>query len=99
MLSRNQVKITNIQREEQREKRKDKDNWHCTPPKSVLKKYVGWKVAGKGQKFGYDFEPHQSKPLKYMLEEFEQRAYDYYGGKKVTIPKALKNKDKYEKNL
>jgi hypothetical protein len=48
MLSRNQVKITNIQREEQREKRKEKDNWYCTPPKSVLKKYVGWKVAGKG---------------------------------------------------
>lgn len=34
-----------------------------------------------------------------MLQEFKQRAYDYYGGKKVTIPKALKNKDKYEKNL
>jgi hypothetical protein len=34
-----------------------------------------------------------------MLEEFEQRAHDYYGGKKNTIPKALKNKDKYEKNL
>jgi hypothetical protein len=34
-----------------------------------------------------------------MLEEFEQRAHDYYGGIKGTIPKALKNKDKYEKNL
>ena len=70
MLSRNQVKITNIQREEQRENRKDKDNRDCLPPKSVLKKYVGCKVAGKSEKFGYDFEPHQSKPLKYMLEEF-----------------------------
>ena len=66
MLS-EKIKITKIQREEQRNNRKvNAIKKYATPPKSVLRKCMLFKVDEKAEKYGYDFEPNQCRTLKYM---------------------------------